>query len=241
MTDLLDSHQEEKLPQKEEYEIFLPTQHRCGQRCQYAYIFGFPCGKNPQFVDGKCDKEGQVNEHSSPQVLDCLDEHIWAHLDEKGEFLKHDETVITDEDIKIQFTYPLSQAFDFDFHSDGGFTRKQLTELIAKTYQKIYEEEENTANEYEYQYKPKQKDTDEDEKAHPVSENEDESCDDQKETSTFVGKVIPVEIRAQMGRLLNRNETDGKYGIWGHDIGDLWLEGIYYNPQTKTVTLSIGS
>lgn len=25
------------------------------------------------------------------------------------------------------------------------------------------------------------------------------------------------------GELLNRNETDGKHGIWGHDIGDLLL------------------
>lgn len=37
-------------------------------------------------------------------------------------------------------------------------------------------------------------------------------------------EVIPIEER---GSLLNRNETDGKYGIWGHDLGDLSLNYIY--------------
>lgn len=36
-------------------------------------------------------------------------------------------------------------------------------------------------------------------------------------------KVIPL---AQRKKLLNRNRTDGKYGIWGHDIGDLVLHTV---------------
>jgi hypothetical protein len=27
--------------------------------------------------------------------------------------------------------------------------------------------------------------------------------------------------------MLNRNESNGQYGIWGHDIGDLLLHSVY--------------
>lgn len=50
--------------------------------------------------------------------------------------------------------------------------------------------------------------------------------------------VIPA---SQRRGLMNRNTTDGKYGIWGHDIGDLVIEGINYDPTSKTVALLIGS
>lgn len=43
------------------------------------------------------------------------------------------------------------------------------------------------------------------------------------------------------GMSLNRTRTNGKHGIWGHYIEDLWLEGIMYNPARKLVTLAIGS
>ena len=36
-------------------------------------------------------------------------------------------------------------------------------------------------------------------------------------------KTIPAEKRTG---LINRNETDGKFGIWGHDLSDLDLSGI---------------
>jgi hypothetical protein len=36
-------------------------------------------------------------------------------------------------------------------------------------------------------------------------------------------KTIPLEERED---LINRNETNGKYGIWGHDIDDLDLSAI---------------
>ena len=41
--------------------------------------------------------------------------------------------------------------------------------------------------------------------------------------------------------LINRNRTSGKYGIWGHHIGDLCIEGIVINPVTKSAFLYIGS
>lgn len=40
---------------------------------------------------------------------------------------------------------------------------------------------------------------------------------------------------------LNRAESNGPYGIWGHTIRDLVIEGIWYNIETKTVKLDIGS
>jgi hypothetical protein len=42
---------------------------------------------------------------------------------------------------------------------------------------------------------------------------------EEKETTT-----TPV---GRAGQLLNRNKTTGKYGIWGHDLSDLYLEGAY--------------
>lgn len=54
-------------------------------------------------------------------------------------------------------------------------------------------------------------------------------------------KTIPADKR---GGLINRNETDGKYGIWGHDIGDLDLSSaeIYKNEDGKIeVVLGIES
>ena len=44
-----------------------------------------------------------------------------------------------------------------------------------------------------------------------------------EEERTTKIKVVPSEQRK---KLLNRNRTNGKYGIWGHDIGDLDLHTV---------------
>jgi len=44
-----------------------------------------------------------------------------------------------------------------------------------------------------------------------------------EEEETAVIKTIPLKDRKG---LINRNKTDGKYGIWGHDIDDLDLSGV---------------
>lgn len=36
-------------------------------------------------------------------------------------------------------------------------------------------------------------------------------------------KTIPLDERTG---IINRNETQGKYGIWGHDLSDLDLSSI---------------
>lgn len=43
------------------------------------------------------------------------------------------------------------------------------------------------------------------------------------EEATAKIKTIPIEKRED---LINRNQTDGKYGIWGHDLSDLYLNEI---------------
>jgi len=41
--------------------------------------------------------------------------------------------------------------------------------------------------------------------------------------------------------MLNRQRSQGPYGIWGHDICDLYFEGIDINPDSKTIEFSMGS
>jgi hypothetical protein len=36
-------------------------------------------------------------------------------------------------------------------------------------------------------------------------------------------------------------ENEDKYGIWGHDIDDLSLQGVDINHKNKTINLSLGS
>jgi len=45
--------------------------------------------------------------------------------------------------------------------------------------------------------------------------------DEEEKTATI--KTIPIDKRTKM---YNRNETNGKYGVWGHDIADLVLTEI---------------
>jgi len=41
--------------------------------------------------------------------------------------------------------------------------------------------------------------------------------------------------------LCNRNTTDGQYGIRCHDLGDLYLEGVHYDPIEKVAHVVVGS
>ena len=40
---------------------------------------------------------------------------------------------------------------------------------------------------------------------------------------------------------MNRARSYGKYGIWGHYMGELYIEGVLYNKSRKTIKLRIGS
>jgi len=55
-----------------------------------------------------------------------------------------------------------------------------------------------------------------------------------EEEASATIKTIPIEKRKT---LYNRNDTNGKYGIWGHDIEDLMLAQIeiYETPDKKLI------
>jgi len=57
----------------------------------------------------------------------------------------------------------------------------------------------------------------------------------QEEEKSAKTKTIPLDQRKG---IINRNETDGKYGIYGHDLSDLDLSGIEVY-QNKKGELSI--
>lgn len=58
------------------------------------------------------------------------------------------------------------------------------------------------------------------------------------EEKTAKTKTVPLEKREG---LINRNETDGTYGVWGHDIGDLDLSSIeVYQSANEQITILLG-
>ncbi|MDO6432966.1 hypothetical protein Q4E93_20325 [Flavitalea sp. BT771] len=63
-----------------------------------------------------------------------------------------------------------------------------------------------------------------------ISKRYHQMYEEEERTATI--KTIPVEQRKTM---YNRNETNGKYGIWGHDLSDLELStiNIYRNAEGR--------
>jgi hypothetical protein len=60
----------------------------------------------------------------------------------------------------------------------------------------------------------------------------------EEEEATATTKTIPREKREG---LINRNETDGKYGIWGHDLSDLFMTGIdVFKTKEGKIILKLG-
>ncbi len=97
---------------------------------------------------------------------------------------------------EIHLNYPLS--VNVVIAAECILNLSELAYIIAKTYDNIYQEE-------------------------------DETIIDIKE--------IPKKDRKG---LMNRNETDGRYGIWGHDLEDLVLESIVIYKNGNIVPI-IGS
>ena len=66
-----------------------------------------------------------------------------------------------------------------------------------------------------------------------------DECDGSKIIKySYNGAVIPMEHR---GIILNRNNTDGIFGIFGHDFEDLILEHMHYDRIQKILTVHVGS
>jgi hypothetical protein len=59
----------------------------------------------------------------------------------------------------------------------------------------------------------------------------------EEEERTAKQKTIPMDQRTG---LINRNETDGVYGIWGHDLGDLVLHTIEVSEKGGVTYLVLG-
>ncbi len=58
----------------------------------------------------------------------------------------------------------------------------------------------------------------------------------EEEEKTATVKTIPLKQRTGMH---NRNQTNGKYGIWGHDINDLYPDEIFvYQTPEGQILLS---
>ena len=96
------------------------------------------------------------------------------------DLLNPKDIVVADEEIQIEYDYPLSVSVRRSHRRKGGWTRIALARTIRKDYERIYWEED-------------------------------------------------------------RRPGKGPYGIWGHDIGDLVIEGATYYKRTGIVRLSIGS
>ncbi|MES2849907.1 MAG: hypothetical protein V4685_12675 [Bacteroidota bacterium] len=68
-----------------------------------------------------------------------------------------------------------------------------------------------------------------------ISDNYYKLYEEEEKSATI--KTIPIEKRTTM---YNRNQTNGKYGIWGHDIADLVLsEILIYKTPDGQITLSL--
>ncbi|MBO9659936.1 MAG: hypothetical protein J7527_14045, partial [Chitinophagaceae bacterium] len=61
-----------------------------------------------------------------------------------------------------------------------------------------------------------------------ISDQYQQIYEEEEKSATI--KTIP---QTQRKPLYNRNETNGKYGIWGHDLSDLVLSGIRIHQQSN--------
>jgi hypothetical protein len=60
----------------------------------------------------------------------------------------------------------------------------------------------------------------------------------EEEENSATVKTIPIDKRTKM---YNRNQTNGKYGIWGHDIADLDLSEIQvFKAANGQIILTLG-
>lgn len=87
------------------------------------------------FEDG--ESNGEIPLMTSHSVSKLVTEHL----------VDPDESVLSDNQVKICFSYPFAQDFVFTFNSKSGngFTRGELVSLIINQYYTMYREEEETS------------------------------------------------------------------------------------------------
>lgn len=69
----------------------------------------------------------------------------------------------------------------------------------------------------------------------------DQICNKYREIYSEEEKTALLEIRSESTPEFNRSRTDGKWGIWGHDIEDLVIEGLILDTNKNKISLLIGS
>ena len=177
-------------------EIVISRIHTCDEECKYSHVLQFRVGSNPKYDErtGKCSESGKVKK-VSPHI------ETWFEDKSKINLNSPKKIVIPQQSTSIEFNYPFSGTFTFEFKADTseGFTLEHLIDSICRKYKEMYDEENSTV------------------------------------------QVSTIDERLARGGLINREETNGKFGIWGHDLYDLYLEGIRYDLSKNIVRLSVGS
>lgn len=111
-----------------------------------------------------------------------------------------DALVIPEDTISVLIDYPLENSTKVVLRCQGGFTRQDLVQRLQSAYTTIYEEEARTSTIVPESMR---------------SANERWLAEHPEAT--------PEERRQHSSKLLNRVATDGTFGIYGHDQGDLVL------------------
>lgn len=129
------------------------------------------------------------------------------------------DVVIPHASIEVEVDYPLFRPFVFHVQAPNGaqaFTRRALAQSVSDLYHRIYAEEERTSstgNEKDALY----------------------TLRDARSAATVAGQGTDYE------KLREIMPWQGRYGIWGHDLGDLMLHTVYFNAQEGMWQLGIDS
>lgn len=138
-----------------------------------------------------------------------------------------DDVVIDKPSIRVVFNYPLAAEHVIELQPPFGapnFTRVGLGKAISMQYQRIYEEEDKSTK-------------------LPVESVADrnERLIDEMPENTIAERTAKRRARQNAWKLMNRARTDGKWGIWGHDLSDLDLHTVTYDSEKDLYFLGIDS
>lgn len=66
-------------------------------------------------------------------------------------------------------------------------------------------------------------------------------AEEAKTSEESIGERLTRQGQTNDWQMANRAKTNGKWGIWGHDLSDLDLHTVTYNPEMDLYTLGIDS
>ena len=128
---------------------------------------------------------------------------------------------------KLFIHYPMERGAGFILHADTirGFTRAGLARQIAHTYQMIYAEERRTSQLPEETI---------DQRISRTRGDWGKCCD--AAATTALGQRQQPQVH-----VINRAETNGRYGIWGHVLADLILTDAWWDENRDAWRVSLDS